>query len=142
MPDYPALDRGIKRSLVGPMFAKLKTIEEKALFQLNTIFPNGGFAVDTRDSGRVCAVVAVPDGQPVLEQGKKGVGVLHGLRCIRVKWSYISGLCMVLIGGVRELNFGSGWSACFCRAVGLSMGTSIILNGWRTRLGHHLCSWF
>lgn len=51
---------------------EVKTNENRAHFQLNTIFPEGNFSIDTTARGRVGAMVALPAGLPLLDSGQKG----------------------------------------------------------------------
>lgn len=64
---------------------ELQKNEERALFQLGTIFPQGNFALDVAMNGRVGTVVALPTGQVVLDRGCKGDGSLAWVKTLTSK---------------------------------------------------------
>lgn len=44
------------------------------MIQLQKIFPNGHFLLETNSEGKVGETVALLEGQPILEKGNKGDG--------------------------------------------------------------------
>lgn len=73
-------------SLRSPLNAlclqELQIDEVCASFQLGTIFPLGHFVLDVAENGRVGAVVGLPVGQHVLDQGCKGDGSVAWVKTI------------------------------------------------------------